>query len=122
MLPPSTVTQRKFELVSENSSNINTITSFTQRSFVNYGATANQGNYLIISNTALYNDGTGVNNVDQYRAYRSSLSGGGYNAKVYDIDQLTDQFAFGIKKHPLAIKDFIQYATALSVKRLNTFS
>ena len=37
------------------------------------------------------------------------------NAKIYDIDQLTDQFAYGIKKHPLAIKDFIQYAT-------NTFS
>ena len=57
----------------------------------------------------------GVNNVDLYRAYRSSSAGGGFNAKVYDIDQMTDQFAYGIKKHPLAIKDFIQFAK-------NTFS
>ncbi|HSQ43451.1 MAG TPA: C25 family cysteine peptidase, partial [Ginsengibacter sp.] len=110
-LPPSSVTKRKFELISEDASNINFITSFTQRNFVNYGTAANQGNYLIISNSVLYDNGSGVNNVDLYRAYRTSSAGGGYNAKIYDIDQLTDQFAFGIKKHPLAVKDFIQYVT-----------
>jgi hypothetical protein len=35
--------------------------------------------------------------------------------KVYDIDQLIDQFAFGIKSHPYSIKNFILYA-------LNNFS
>ncbi|KAA9039250.1 hypothetical protein FW778_10490 [Ginsengibacter hankyongi] len=112
VLPPSSITKRKFEIVSEDASNINFISSLTQRNFVNYGVAANQGNYLIISNPVLYNNGSGVNNVDLYRAYRSSSAGGGYDAKIYDIDQLTDQFAYGIKKHPLAIKDFIQYATA----------
>lgn len=114
-LPPSAITKRKFELISEDASNINIIGSLTQRNFINYGNAANQGNYLIISNPVLYNNGSGVNYVDQYRAYRNSSTGGGYNAKIYDIDQITDQFAYGIKKHPLAIKDFIQYAT-------NTFS
>ncbi len=115
VLPPSSVTLRKFELISEDASNVNIIGSLTKRNFVNYGVAANQGNYLIISNPVLYNNGSGVNNVDLYRAYRNSSNGGGYNAKVYDIDQLTDQFAYGIKTHPLAIKDFIQYAA-------NTFS
>lgn len=110
VLPPSTTSLRKFQLISEAASNINSITSFTQRNFINYGAASSQGNYLIISNSVLFNNGSNVNNVDLYRAYRSSLAGGGYNAKIYDIDQLTDQFAYGIKKHPLAIKDFIQYA------------
>ena len=110
VLPPSSATLRKFEMVSEDASNINSVSSLTQRNFVNYGVAANQGNYLIISNPVLYNNGSGINNVDLYRAYRSSAAGGSYNAKIYDIDQLTDQFAYGIKKHPLAIKDFIQYA------------
>ena len=43
--------------------------------------------------------------------YRSSPAGGGYNAKVYDIDQLIDQFAFGIKTHPYSIKNFILVCT-----------
>jgi len=29
---------------------------------------------------------------------------------VINIDELVDQFAYGIKKHPSAIKDFLQYA------------
>ncbi|HVZ98278.1 MAG TPA: C25 family cysteine peptidase [Chitinophagaceae bacterium] len=110
VLPASAAPTRRFELISEDVSNINYITALTQRSFVNYSVTSNQGDYLIISNPVLYNDGTGVNNVDLYRAYRSSAAGGGYNAKVYDIDQIIDQFAYGIKAHPLAIKDFIQFA------------
>lgn len=115
VLPPSAATTRQFELISEDASKINYVTSITQRSFVNYSLSSNQGNYLIISNPVLYNDGTGVNNVDLYRAYRSSAAGGGYDAKIYDIDQLIDQFAYGIKVHPLAIKDFIQFA-------VNTFT
>jgi len=117
VLPPSSASQRKFQLASENASNINTVTSLQQQNFVNYSLAANQGDYLIISNSALYNNGSGVNNVDLYRAYRSSSTGGGFNAKIYDIDQLVDQFAYGIKKHPLAIKDFIQYvANTFAVK------
>ncbi|MEP7279196.1 MAG: C25 family cysteine peptidase, partial [Bacteroidota bacterium] len=73
---------------------------------------ANQGNYLIISNPLLYNGANGVNPVDEYRIYRSSANGGGYNANVFDIDELVDQFAFGIKKHPLSVKNFLRFARA----------
>ncbi|HAI82024.1 MAG TPA: hypothetical protein DCL43_00005, partial [Chitinophagaceae bacterium] len=34
----------------------------------------------------------------------------GYNAKLYNINELIDQFAFGIKKHPLSIRNFIRMA------------
>src|SRR5690606_11452245 len=86
------------------------VTALQQRSFVNYAASASQGNYLIISNPALYNTANGVNNVDLYRQYRSSAAGGSFNAKVIDISELEDQFAYGIKKHPRAIKDFVAFA------------
>jgi hypothetical protein len=57
----------------------------------------------------LYNEG-GNNYVEQYRAYRNSATGGGFTAKIYDIDELQDQFGFGIKTHPSAIRDFIRFA------------
>jgi len=111
VLPPSSDTLRKFNLISQHVSNINLITSLTSKTFINYANTANQGDYLIISNPVLYNNGSGVNNVELYRQYRSSVTGGGFNAKIYNIDELNDQFGFGIKKHPSAIRDFIQYAS-----------
>ncbi len=80
-----------------------------QRNFTNFDLTAKQGNYLIISNPLIYGSGA-TNYVDQYKAYRTSQQGGSYNAKVIDINDLVDQFAWGIKKHPLSIKNFIRYA------------
>ena len=111
VLPPSTDPARKFMLVSQELSTIGAINSFTSKSFINYSAVANQGDYLIISNPVLYNDGNGNNFVEQYRAYRASAAGGSFNAKVISIDELTDQFAFGIKKHPAAVRDFIRAAS-----------
>ena len=109
-MPPSTATVRKFILVSQDASNINNVATPVQRNFVNYSIASNQGNYIIISHPALYNNGAGQNYVDQYRAYRSSAAGGSFTAKVYDIDQLEDQFGYGIKHHPASVKDFLQFA------------
>ena len=110
VLPPSTDEHRKFILMSEDVANVTTISNILQRNFVNYANGATQGNYIIISNPALYNNGAGQNYVDQYKVYRSSPAGGSFNAKVYDIDQLEDQFGYGIKHHPGSVKDFLQYA------------
>jgi Peptidase family C25 len=110
VLPPSSNPVRKFNLVSQDPSNISNINSLTAKTFLNLTNAANQGDYIIISNKALYNNGSGLNYVDQYKQYRNSAAGGNYNAKIYDIDELTEQFAFGINKHPVAIRDFIRYA------------
>ena len=100
-------------MASEDVSNVHTINSFTTKNFINYALTANQGDYLIISNKIL---GIGANQpVDEYRQYRSSAAGGSFNAKIYDIDDLVDEFAYGIKQHPLSVKNFLRYAR-------NTFS
>jgi hypothetical protein len=107
-LQPSAV-DRTLLLVSEDASNITGINSFQTRNMVNYGLASNQGNYLIISHPLLFN-GASSNPVDDYRAYRSSPAGGSYNAKIYDINELVDQFAFGIKKHPSSVKNFVQFA------------
>ena len=106
VLQPSS-TSRNLVLVSEEASNVNTINSLTSRTFINYNTAATRGDYLIISNPILM---TGANPVEQYRAYRSSPAGGGYNAKVYVSDDLIDQFGFGINKNPAGIRNFILYA------------
>lgn len=109
VLPPSSQT-RSMILVNQEASNIRIISSLAQRSFINYAAAGQQGNYLIISHPALFNDGSGNNYVEAYRAYRASTAGGSYNAKIYDINELTDQFAYGIKFHPAAIRSFLLWA------------
>lgn len=111
VLEPS-ATDRRLLLVSQAASNIAQITGLVSRNFTNLNTAANQGDYLIISNPVLFDGPSGTNPVEQYRAYRSSPAGGGYNAKVYVIDELVDQFAFGIKKHPLSIRNFLRWARA----------
>ncbi|HEY0730937.1 MAG TPA: hypothetical protein VGD33_00860, partial [Chitinophagaceae bacterium] len=102
-------TERKLLLVNEELSNTTTITTLQSRTFTDYSLAQNQGDYLIISHPMLYNGSTG-NPVEDYRVYRSSANGGSYNAKVYNIDDITDQFGFGILKNPLGLRNFIWFA------------
>lgn len=44
-----------------------------------------------------------------YRDYRQSTTGGGYNVITADIQELYEQFAYGINKHPLSIRHFARY-------------
>ncbi|HKB44504.1 MAG TPA: C25 family cysteine peptidase, partial [Chitinophagaceae bacterium] len=97
-------------LVSEDATNVKDVTSLQQRNFVNFNLAANQGNYLIITHPVLTNGSGGTNPIDDYKAYRSSPAGGGYNVKAYMIDELVDQFGLGIKKDPLSIRNFIRWA------------
>lgn len=110
VLPASAIALRKFQVVNEEAANISVVNGLTAKTFINYALPANQGDYLIISHPALYNDGKGNDYVDQYKQYRASVAGGSYTAKVIPIEELNDQFAFGIKMHPAAIRDFIRFA------------
>ncbi|HMF71862.1 MAG TPA: hypothetical protein VK616_10320, partial [Flavitalea sp.] len=109
---PGSGAPSKYLLLSEDASNIRSVPALTPKTFVNYALGANQGTYLVISHSSLFNGSTGNNPVNDYAAYRQSAAGGGYTAKVIEIDELVDQFAFGIKKHPLSIKNFLRYARA----------
>jgi Peptidase family C25/CARDB len=107
---PGSGAPRNLVLVSEDPSNIHSINSLTQKNFINYADPVNQGNYLIISNPVLYTGSHSNNPVADYQNYRTSAAGGSFSAQVMDINELTDQFAFGIQKHPLAIRNFLNYA------------
>lgn len=108
-LLPSAV-NRKLMLVSENAANILSVSSFQQRIFLNLNQVANQGDYLIITSPALNNGTGGTHPVDDYKAYRSSAAGGGFNVKTYMVSELVDQFGLGIKMDPLSIRNFLRWA------------
>ncbi|MFV0606391.1 MAG: C25 family cysteine peptidase, partial [Niabella sp.] len=97
-------------LVSQAASNIKNATAFETRNFVNYLSPANQGDYLMITHKNITTATDGSNPAEDYRAYRSTAAGGGYNAKLYMIDQLLDQFAYGIKFDPLSVRNFARWA------------
>jgi hypothetical protein len=101
---------REFVMVNTEAGNHTNVTSLTAKTFTQFTNTANQGDYLIISHPSLYTGSSGNNPVNEYKLYRQSAAGGGYTPQVINIDELVDQFAFGIKKHPLSIKNFIRFA------------
>ncbi len=113
-LEPSTV-KRKLLLVTQVSTYPIAVTNLQTRNFVNYALPSNQGNYLIISHSALMNGTGGTTPVEDYKSFRSSAAGGSYNAKIYMIDQIVDQFGFGINLNPLSVRNFIRWSR-------NTFS
>ncbi len=106
---PASALDRKLVLLNAEATSLYQVNVLTPRTFLNFSDPANQGNYLIIT-SSVYFTGSNGNQVEAYRQYRMSSAGGGYDAKTYEIDQLVDQFAFGIKKHPLSVKNFIHFA------------
>src|SRR5690606_1499368 len=66
-------------------------------------------NYITVSNPALFDD-NGTNHVAEFAAYRESPAGGGHNVAVVDVNELYEQFAYGVRFHPIALRNFIHYA------------
>ena len=106
-LPPGGL--RSFGLLNASTSGIRSITTLSKKQFIDFSKPENQGDYLMISHPSLSASSKGYA-IENYLIYRASLEGGLYKSKVYLIDELVDQFAFGIKKHPSSIKNFIRFA------------
>ncbi len=76
--------------------------------FTDYSQPENQGDYIIISHPLLMQGS--VNQVERYRQYRSSVAGRNYKVVLVNIEELYDQFAWGIQKHPRSIRNFVNFA------------
>jgi hypothetical protein len=76
--------------------------------FTDYGALPIDTAYIIITHPSLLAE------ANTYASYRlnppvNALNIPQQNAVVYNIDDLYDQFAYGIEKHPYSIRGFIDY-------------
>ncbi len=85
-------------------------TLFNGSQFTNYLNSSTNKSFVLI-----YHDVTKIA-AQQYKAYRQSVAGGGYNVIDANIDELYEQFAFGNNKNPLAIKYFLRYLVTASSK------
>jgi hypothetical protein len=109
-LDPSSL-ERKMILISNNSSRNLKAEFKGTRKFTDYTALSNQGNYAIVADAKLSEPLDGVNVIEAYNQYRKSPQGGNYKSIVVDIDELYEQYAYGIRRHPLSIVNFIDDAT-----------
>ena len=106
-LDASGPTLHQFFFSNTDASSIVEVNSLSPRGFTDYSIAANQGDYMIISHPSLR---VGPDHVQQYADYRESMNGGGHEVVIADIEELYDQFAWGIEKHPLSVRNFVQYA------------
>ncbi|MDA3882383.1 MAG: C25 family cysteine peptidase [Bacteroidales bacterium] len=63
---------------------------------------SNEGDYIIITHKSLWNHAV------TYKDYRENT---GFSPVMIDVDELYNQFGYGIQKHPYAIHNFLKYAT-----------
>ena len=75
--------------------------------FVNYAALAVDSAFIIITNKSLMGDPS--NGAIAYAQYRTSASGGGHKVLMADVDDLYDEFGYGIPKYPFSIRHFVDY-------------
>jgi hypothetical protein len=72
--------------------------------FTNYASLSVDSAFIIVYNKKL------LSSVNDYKNYRSTNTyGGQHNVVLANIDELYDQFAYGIVKSPLSIKNFSNY-------------
>ncbi len=84
------------------------ISSLTKKQFIDYSQYMDR-NYLIISDKDRFIDGNNKNWVDAYADYRISDKGGNYRVLTVNINDIYDQFGYGINRHNIALNNFIIY-------------
>lgn len=105
VLVPNSGSQKKCLLT--NSSNVITVTALNAVNqtgyFVNYTVTHPDSAYLIVTHKNF------LTSANAYKTYRQGINGGLNNVIMADVDDLYDQFAYGNKKNPLAIRNFCKF-------------
>ncbi len=106
---PYDATGAELYMNSAASSAIRSYLSFAPVSFTDFSLEANQGNFVILTHPFVRRDADSVDWVERYRMHRSSTAGGGHKAIIVDINEVYDQFGYGIRKHPMAIRQFSHF-------------
>ncbi len=75
----------------------------TESKFVDFSLEENQGDYIIITEKSLWNQAR------LYKLYREQT---GKKVVLVDVEELYNEFAYGVWKHPYAITAFLNYAQA----------
>ena len=107
-LPPDSHPVRRFLLVNP-ADGVKTVSEIASVQFHDFRP--DDAEFVILSNPALYADPVsgGANHVAEYAAYRESPAGGNFKTTVVDVNQLYEQFGYGVRYHPIAVRNFCHY-------------
>lgn len=106
LLQPS-ATARQLVIAAQGN-DIRLVNNLARKTFTNLTLSQHQGSFVIISSD-LFLSAPG-NAVEKYAQYRSSPEGGNFKVKIWNIEELAEQFAFGQPRSPLAIRNFVRYS------------
>lgn len=104
-IPPSTQ-ERKIIIVAKDAVRSNI--SLNEKEFKHYSAA--DYDYLILSSKRLIEGTLGDGMVEEYTNYRSSFEGGSYKVFTVAVEDLFDEFGFGIHGHSISLRNFFQYS------------
>lgn len=90
-----------------NINGIKNVTKAQKIEFIDYSSRDND--LIFISNKLIAIDEDETDVIAQYKYYRESPQGGNFTPIVVDIEQLYNQFSYGIHRHPYSVKNFINY-------------
>lgn len=85
-----------------------TVESIKKISFVDFSTTTDK-NYIIITDRDKFYNANQVNMIDEYSNYRQSQTGGSFKTLIVNIQNVYDQFCYGIDRHNLALNNFVMY-------------
>jgi hypothetical protein len=102
---PSSISSEPFILSHEGIA-----TSLTTVQKINLNPISARGNFIIIADRNVSVDSNGVNVIDDYKTYKESPEGGGFKVAVVYTDEIQNHFGFGMPKHPIGIRKFLQWA------------
>jgi hypothetical protein len=102
MLPPSSV-ERSLLMNGQEATHYTTISQVEPVSFVDFSTVS--GDYIILSHSSFIQSASGY--VQAYANYRATT---GYTPLIVDIQQVYDQFGYGIRHHPLSVVNFSGYS------------
>lgn len=86
------------------------VSQIANSSILNIPNLSKQGDFIIITDRSIAKDSNGVDVINEYAAYKESSVGGGYKVSIAYMDEIASLFSYGIPKHPLGIKKFLQWA------------
>ena len=90
-----------------NQSQIKTVDRIEKVNFKSFDD--QNANYIIITHNKFNRDQGTSNPIEEYANFRSSVLGGSYQVQVIDIEDIYQSFAYGVSRHPIAVRNFTNY-------------
>ncbi len=105
---PQALTKRDIIIYSQPK----TIDNLKQHFFRNYGNES--PDYVILTSRELNKlDVTGTNWINEYGSFRETPLGDSYNVAVVEIEDIRDQFGYGVDQHSIGINNWAMYVRDL---------